>query len=50
MELIECLENLEIGQNDLETSKEAENEILSKNQQKKLNRYEVISGRVSLCI
>jgi len=44
MELIECLENLEIGQNELETCKEAENKILSKNQQKKLNRYEVISG------
>ncbi len=50
MELIECLENLEIGQNDLETCKEAENKILSKNQQKKLNRYEVISGRFSLCM
>ena len=48
MELIEGLENLEIGSDGVETYNEGENKILSKNQQKKLNRYEAISGQIYL--
>ena len=50
MELIEGFENLEISLDGPENYNECENKILSKNQQKKLNRYEAILGQIYLII